>query len=35
MACRSFSKLSAEEKQKAREQIRWSLYDRMLRPGIH
>jgi len=35
MACRSFAKLSAEEKQKARERIRWSLlYDSKINWGV-
>jgi len=31
MTCRSFAKLSAEEKRICREKIRWSLYDKFLR----
>ena len=35
MACRSFAKLSAEEKQKARERIRWTLlYDSKTNWGV-
>jgi hypothetical protein len=35
MACRSFAKLSAEEKRQARERIRWTLlYDSKISWGV-
>ncbi len=34
MLCRTLSKMSPEEKQKTRESLRWSLYDRKLRKDV-
>lgn len=35
MACRAAAKMSAEEKRKCRESLRWSIYDRKLQPTIN
>jgi len=34
MACRAAAKMSAEEKRKCRESLRWWLYDRQLRTDV-